>query len=64
MRKVKITTTMIVTDKFFEDEIIGMKNDILSGKFKRELVDSSGYSKDEKGIKKISVTFEEIDGKK
>jgi hypothetical protein len=64
MRKVKITTTMIVTDKFFEDEIIEMKNDILSGKFKRELVNSSGYSKDEKGIKKISVTFEEIDGKK
>ena len=56
MRKVKITTVLTVTEGFYQEEIVDMKNDILSGKMQRELQDEGKR----KGVKKVKVTFEEI----
>ena len=59
MKTVKITMTLTVTDEYFETELKKMKNEILCGKYQREI--KEGYSK-RKGdaVEKVTMTFEEI----
>lgn len=54
MKTVKITTSLVVKDDFFEDEILKMQSDILSGKFQREIMEENR----EKGIVQVKATIE------
>ena len=53
MKTFRITYTATVTDDFFKDEGVEIKNEILSGKMQREM-------KSSEGVKKVVITFEEI----
>ena len=56
MKKFKVTMTMTVSDEYFENEVMEMKNSIFSGKMQREIIEES-----KKGsITKCIATFEEI----
>jgi uncharacterized protein YihD (DUF1040 family) len=56
MKKIRLTIVMSVTDEFFAAELKDLKNDILSGKYQREMVDDAK----DKGVKKVKVTYEEL----
>ena len=47
---------MTVTDEFFESELKDLKNDVLSGKYQREMMNDAK----EKGVKKVKATYEEL----
>lgn len=47
---------MTVTDDFFEAELIDLKNDILSGKYQREIMNDAK----DKGVKNVKALYEEI----
>lgn len=55
MKTVKISLTMRVTDEFYESELKQLKNDILSGKHQRELMEDE-FKKE--GLKDVKATFE------
>lgn len=54
MRKVKITLTLSISEKVYQEEMMEVKNDILSGKYQREIM------KDTEGVEKVKATFEEL----
>ena len=56
MKTIKFTTQLTVTNDFYEKELKDLKNDVLSGKFQRQMVE---HGKN-KGVKKAKATFEEI----
>lgn len=56
MRKIRLTMEMTVTDEFFEAELKDLKNDVLSGKYQREMMDGDKY----KGVKKVKAIYEEL----
>ena len=56
MKKFKVTMTMTVSEEYFKTEAMKMKNDILSGKMQREIIDESKN----KSIIKCIATFEVI----
>ena len=56
MKKFKVTMTMTVSDEYFENEVMEMKNAIFSGKMQREIIDESKNG----SITKCVATFEEI----
>ena len=56
MKKFKVTMTMTVSDEYFENEVMEMKNAIFSGKMQREIVDESKNG----SITKCIATFEEL----
>lgn len=56
MKKFKVTMTMTVLEEYFKTEAMKMKNDILSGKMQREIIDESKN----KSIIKCIATFEVI----
>lgn len=56
MRTVKITMTIRCTEDHYQDTLVEIKNDILSGKMQREFF--TDYKGD--GVQKIIATFEEL----
>lgn len=56
MKKIRLTIETTVTDEFFEAELKHLKNDVLSGKFQREMMNDSK----DKGVKKVKATYEEL----
>lgn len=56
MKKIRLTIETTVTDEFFEAELKHLKNDVLSGKFQREMMNDSK----DKGVKKVKAIYEEL----
>jgi len=56
MKKIRLTMEMTVTDEFFEAELKDLKNDVLSGKYQREIMNDAK----DKGVKKVKAVFEEL----
>ena len=59
MKKIRVTITIDVSDELYEKEILEMKNDILSGKMQRDMINDPTN----KGITKCTATFEDITNK-
>jgi hypothetical protein len=55
MKTVQLFMELTVTDEYFENEMMSVKNGILSGKLQREIKQDS---KD--GVKKCKATFIEL----
>ncbi len=58
MKTIKVSFIARITDELYENEFVEMKNDILSGKYQREIKDCTDRRK--RGMKDIKVTFEII----
>jgi len=60
MKNIKITLHLKVTDEYYEEESLELKNDIESGCMQREFKEGS-----DGGVKEIKATFEILkdDGK-
>lgn len=55
MKTVTMTVKFRVSDEFYQEEMLEMKNDIQSGKFQRDMMDNT--SKREKGLKWVKADF-------
>jgi hypothetical protein len=63
MKKIKIILTCTVSDKYYESDMLELKNNILSGKFQRDFIKDANRSvfKDkENNAMNCKVTFEDI----
>jgi len=63
MKKIKIILTCTVSDKYYESDMLELKNNILSGKFQRGFIKDANRSvfKDkENNAMNCKVTFEDI----
>ena len=54
MKKAKVTTIFYCTDEFYENELKVFKNDVLTGKMQREMLDGN----EEGGLRSVKITFE------
>jgi len=52
-KKIRVTLNINCSDEFYEDHLKEMKDEILSGKFQRDI--------EEDGITKVTATFRIID---
>jgi len=61
MKKIKLTMVLTVSDEFFNGkQMQEMKNEILSGKYQRDILTGYQYKHSDKDVSKCTVTLEEI----